>query len=100
MTEPSNSSNSSANLSSYSDAAAVLLAAVGGDHEAAHTVVQQIARGDNARVELAEALHWTIVAASGAIKRELDAAVERGDEECAAVNYLVAASQHAHRSGE
>lgn len=89
-------STNPAGLSSFSDASAILFAAVSGDDDAVQTIVQQIALSDNARTELAAALAWTIHAAAAAIKRELDAAAERGDDQCAAVEYLAAASQYAH----
>jgi len=95
MTNTNN--NNSRHLASFSDAAATLLAAISGDNEATKLMIEQLAMSDTARQDLAAALTHTLHVAATAFQYEAAAAAERGDNQSAGIEYLVAARCHAQK---
>jgi hypothetical protein len=82
-----------------SDAAALLVAHVSGDTDAASLVIERLA-AEETRAPLATMLLCLVHAAGDALTADLVAAAERGDTESPAMSYLVALSRYAHRVGE
>lgn len=85
-------------LNEASDAAALILAALDDNDDAVNTVILDASR--HGTRELAALLRWTVTAAAEAVRKELLAAVERGDDTSPAVSYLAALARHAQRQGE